>query len=243
VTATGNDVGGFLYAEPDDKGGDLVQVDLANTLLVGFENAFMASESAPGEVTIEHVNTLFDNVANQHLNLGGSPTFTATNPVSGNAQLDATYHLQNGSDAIDAGVDAGVTDDIDGDVRPIGNGPDIGADEFISVPPEAFDKSSPADGAVDQSREPELTWATSVAAESYELCVDQTDNDACNGSWVDAGNDTSFSLSGLLYNKEYFWQVRAVNGLGMEEANGGTWWSFTTANAPYSVSIPMIVSD
>jgi hypothetical protein len=40
------------------------------------------------------------------------------------------YHLTVGSAAIDAGVDAGVTTDIDGDTRPQGNGYDIGADEF-----------------------------------------------------------------------------------------------------------------
>ena len=40
------------------------------------------------------------------------------------------YHIGPGSAAIDAGVDAGVTDDIDGDTRPQGSGYDIGADEF-----------------------------------------------------------------------------------------------------------------
>ena len=39
------------------------------------------------------------------------------------------YHLTEPSAAIDAGIDAGVTTDIDGEVRPQGNAPDIGADE------------------------------------------------------------------------------------------------------------------
>ena len=26
----------------------------------------------------------------------------------------------------------------------------------------------------------------------------------------------------------YYWQVRAVNGAGTTDANGGTWWSFRT---------------
>jgi parallel beta-helix repeat protein len=40
------------------------------------------------------------------------------------------YHIGFGSAAVDAGVDAGVTTDIDGDPRPIGPGYDMGADEW-----------------------------------------------------------------------------------------------------------------
>ncbi|NLF01108.1 MAG: hypothetical protein GX601_09045, partial [Anaerolineales bacterium] len=39
------------------------------------------------------------------------------------------YHLAEGSAAIDAGVAATVADDIDGDLRPMGPAPDLGADE------------------------------------------------------------------------------------------------------------------
>ena len=39
------------------------------------------------------------------------------------------YHIGVGSAAIDRGVDAGVMTDMDGDHRPIGLLPDIGADE------------------------------------------------------------------------------------------------------------------
>jgi putative cofactor-binding repeat protein len=46
---------------------------------------------------------------------------------------DGDYHLLFGSSAVDAGVDAGVTDDIDGDVRPLGAAPDLGADETWEV--------------------------------------------------------------------------------------------------------------
>jgi hypothetical protein len=42
------------------------------------------------------------------------------------------YHLAEGSPAIDAGVEADVATDIDGEARPQGIGYDIGADEFFS---------------------------------------------------------------------------------------------------------------
>lgn len=42
------------------------------------------------------------------------------------------YHLAASSPAIDAGVDAGVTTDMDGEPRPFGSGYDLGADEFTS---------------------------------------------------------------------------------------------------------------
>ena len=56
------------------------------------------------------------------VNLWGDPAFV--DPDNGD------YHIGSGSAAIDAGVDAGVTTDIDHDPRPIGSVPDIGADEY-----------------------------------------------------------------------------------------------------------------
>ncbi|MGQ9683162.1 MAG: right-handed parallel beta-helix repeat-containing protein [Anaerolineae bacterium] len=43
------------------------------------------------------------------------------------------YHLQKTSPAIDRGIDLGIGDDIDGDTRPYGSAPDIGADEVKTI--------------------------------------------------------------------------------------------------------------
>ena len=59
------------------------------------------------------------------INIWGDPDFV--NPNAGD------YHIGPGSAAIDAGVNAGVTSDIDGEPRPIGLGYDLGADEFAAA--------------------------------------------------------------------------------------------------------------
>jgi len=70
-------------------------------------------------------NTLFTGT----VNIWGDPAFADPD--------DGDYHIGPGSAAIDAGVNAGVATDIDGDPRPVGMGYDIGADEapsFIFLP-------------------------------------------------------------------------------------------------------------
>lgn len=61
-------------------------------------------------------------VAGGSHSLNGKPAFV--NPASGD------YHILFGSAAMDRGIDAGMTTDIDGEARPHGNGYDIGADEY-----------------------------------------------------------------------------------------------------------------
>ena len=61
-------------------------------------------------------------------NYRGDPAFLAPD--------DGNYHIRAGSAALDRGVDAGVSADIDGDPRPAGSAPDLGADEgrFVHLP-------------------------------------------------------------------------------------------------------------
>jgi hypothetical protein len=42
---------------------------------------------------------------------------------------------------------------------------------------------------------------------------------------------TSTQVTGLTEWTGYFWQVRAVNGVGSTDADGGGWWWFITT--PY----------
>lgn len=101
-------------------------------------------------------------------------------------------------------------------------------------PPGAFNKSSPANGAL-ASVSPTLVWGASSGVNGYEYCIDDVDNAACDASWVGAAG-TSAALSGLVENTTYFWQVRALNLNGTTDANAGAWWSFTAAQvAPNSL--------
>ena len=63
-------------------------------------------------------------------NVTGDPAFV--DPSSGD------YHIAAASAARDAGVDAGVAHDVDGELRPFGLAPDLGADEFRLPPTPAL---------------------------------------------------------------------------------------------------------
>jgi hypothetical protein len=111
-----------------------LEATVTNTLIQNATYAYVGRD-IDGEVSIQHTNTLTWNVPNLHTVDSGSPTFDSINPMTGDPNLDENYYLQEGSAAIDAGVDAGVTTDIDGEPRPAGLAPDIGADEFSQVRP------------------------------------------------------------------------------------------------------------
>jgi hypothetical protein len=130
LTAAGNPAPTFLRAEAPYSGRFLT-VTLTNTLVTSATNGFVGYQrESDGSLLIRHTNTLTDDVTTLHFMEEGTPTLEAINPLSGDPRLDAIYHLQPGSAAIDTGVDAGVTTDIDGDARPDGCSFDIGADEF-----------------------------------------------------------------------------------------------------------------
>jgi predicted outer membrane repeat protein len=109
-----------------------VNVNLTNTLIDRFNYAFTAYEFA-GEININYDYTLMNSVSTLHLITAGSPTFQSSHLLYGDPKFTSTFHLGYDSAAIDAGVDAGVVDDVDGDPRPISSSFDIGADEYTST--------------------------------------------------------------------------------------------------------------
>ncbi len=95
--------------------------------------------------------------------------------------------------------------------------------------PGAFGKVGPSNGATSQSPGASLSWGSSSGAVSYEYCFDTVNNGLCDSSWINAGTSTTVDPSGIFMpGTTYYWQVRAVNAIGPTDADGGTWWSFST---------------
>jgi hypothetical protein len=108
-----------------DEGASLL---MANTILVSNTVGIQVRDasSATLEATLWYGN-------GSDTGGGGSIHTGAVNVWGDPAFVDPAaydYHLLEGSPAMNAGVDAGVTTDIDGDKRPQGAGYDMGADEY-----------------------------------------------------------------------------------------------------------------
>jgi fibronectin-binding autotransporter adhesin len=97
-----------------------------------FNNTIIVSHTVGITVATGNAATL--NATLWHANgtdTGGAGSISTLSDHTGDpAFAPDGYHLTSRSAAIDAGVDAGVTTDIDGDARPWGAGYDIGADEL-----------------------------------------------------------------------------------------------------------------
>jgi uncharacterized repeat protein (TIGR02543 family) len=99
--------------------------------------------------------------------------------------------------------------------------------------PGGFGKSSPMDATPGLPSRITIKWGSSSGASSYWYCYDTTDDDACS-TWVNNGDSHSKTLSGLIPDTTYYWQVKAVSRVGTTYADGDltAFWSFTTGSAP-----------
>ena len=117
-TLVGEGTGNAVYVEST-----YVTLYMTNTIVAGF--SWGITNTAPATSTVEPYYTLFH--GNTQNGIEGA------NPVYGDPVFvdpgGGDYHIGPGSAAVDAAVVTTVDEDVDGDPRPIGSGPDIGADE------------------------------------------------------------------------------------------------------------------
>jgi predicted outer membrane repeat protein len=164
----------------NNGGGSLMDVDINGTVIASYSD----------------IRTFGGYPGTNNVNI--DPLFV--NPVSSTSAPTSTgdYHLQIGSPCIDLGTSAGApTHDLDNNIRPIGSGVDMGADEVVTV----------------ANNTPTLTWTsetnyvndgvnpnTGAAGSSFEFRVNYTDSDDDAPSsiqvWIDKNDDGDYLDSG-----------------------------------------------
>jgi uncharacterized repeat protein (TIGR01451 family) len=121
-TAAGSDSGQGVYV------GQFTTLVFTNTIIAGHTSVGITVTDSSAIATLE--GTLWHD---NGLDAGGAGTIISSTNVYGDpAFADPAswdYHLTASSAAIDTGVDAGVTTDFEGGIRPQGDGFDIGYDE------------------------------------------------------------------------------------------------------------------
>jgi len=191
----------------DNRTGDGVGVYVQSSSQVTLTHNIIANQtvgiSRTSDTVVTAQSTLFDGNGSKYNAGVGS-----ANEVSGPAALRADYHLKNWSAAIDRATPlAWVTADVDGDVRPFGAQPDVGADEascnrYVLSP-------DGSDGGRDCSDEAHpcrtVQYALSQAADGDAICV--ADHSLQPGPSVYLGTHTvskSVTLDGA-------WQAACVD--------------------------------
>jgi uncharacterized repeat protein (TIGR01451 family) len=130
-----------------------------NTLVYSHSVGVETESGDPAAVTM--TLTLWDAVPVQAVGL-----VNTLGDITGTVAFDPDgYHLTAASDAIDQGVDAGITDDIDGQIRPMGDYPDLGADEFPVSADLALHKTGPSSGTAGQMLIYTLTITNAATSE------------------------------------------------------------------------------
>ena len=125
---------------------------------------------------------------------------------------------------------SGITNDIDDEARNT-TFPDIGADEYTPNAPSTFSLITPLNGQIDLPRDGgQLVWNKATLAQYYDVLLDTVPQPVNKVSRLQI--DTTYTYSGLLRAKTYYWQVIAYNDTNpvSDPAISSEIWHFTTIN-------------
>ncbi len=124
---------GVYVGNPWNNTGSDNTLWLTNTILVSHTTGINANDNS--NVTVNSI--LWDANTTITVSQGTGSQVTLQNQYSGDpAFADDGYHLTAGSAALDRGIPTNVTNDIDGNHRPLGLAPELGVDEArLSAPP------------------------------------------------------------------------------------------------------------
>jgi hypothetical protein len=141
-------------------------------------------------------------------NASGGPPQGTTTFTPGTLQMAKTYYWR--VDEFDA------VDTFKGDVW-----------SFITE--GAVGSPSPANGAMDVTQTPVLTWTSGVFADTHEVYFGP---DAASLELKGSGNlgSESFEPGQLEWNTTYYWRVDEANNTNADSPWTGPLWSFATAN-------------
>lgn len=209
--------------------GKYVSLRLTNTIVAshtwGVTNTVPASSTVAANYTLFWANA-YPGLVGSH-SLTGNPAFT--DPSGGD------YHIYPNSAALDQGVNVGVTRDIDGEARPNGARPDIGADEFYCYPLTDVSIAGPTTGITDTA----TAFTATAGPPTATILVTYT--------WQASGQApvtrTLFQLSDAAV---FSWSVAATHTVTVTAVNCGGSDVAThdiAIRAGYGVYLPVVLRD
>lgn len=116
----------------------------------------------------------------------------------------------------------------------------IRADQFIDyaiMPPFYTDEVpattsliEPADAETGLMSSVNLNWETVDFASGYKMYLGESSTTPDISEYIDLGNETEYTATGLNYGTTYYWQIVPYNHVG--NASGAALWSFSTKADP-----------
>jgi uncharacterized repeat protein (TIGR01451 family) len=180
--------------------------------IVAITNTILASHTVGLTVATGNTATLngvlwYSNTTNS----GGDGNIAITHEYTGGPAFAADgYHLTAGSAAIDRGVNAGVSDDIDGDPRPLRCGFDIGADEYDApCPPISVTIVGLNLGAA------QINYAFTATASPVTVTLPLT------YVWQATGQTPLINTGGLSDAVSFSWNTPGIKVITVTAANAG----------------------